>query len=247
MERLDCRIFEDQLDALVRRELSDEGVAHLRGHAAGCRECGALLRMKEHLLSPSLEELEERVPDALVASMWEGVRGALKGRRRSVGARFGWLTPALAAAAVILLLMNGLALRSLRQAEDRAHLLTKQVLDQQRRLVSLEEQRATPPGDAPGLMARRMPMGALEGQAELTVAYLRTLLARLPARRPVITAEQSRILAFSSLVPTPWRNALDELEAGRDVTPRDLLRVLDGLDLPGDALVPTGRLFELLS
>ena len=74
MKNVDCRVFEDQLDALVEGQLPPEGVRQMRRHAESCPDCAMQLKVQEHLALPSLEELEERVPDEMVASMWDRVR-----------------------------------------------------------------------------------------------------------------------------------------------------------------------------
>lgn len=76
-ERVDCRVFEDQLDALVRDELPEEGVRCLLLHAGGCPECAMQLRVKEHLFGGSLEELEQMVPEGLLESLWDRVKPVL--------------------------------------------------------------------------------------------------------------------------------------------------------------------------
>lgn len=72
---VDCQVFEDQLDGLVRGDLPGEGERQLRLHAEACPECAMQLRVQEHLVRPSLAELEARVPEALLASMWSRVEG----------------------------------------------------------------------------------------------------------------------------------------------------------------------------
>lgn len=67
---VDCRVFQDQLDAMVEGTLPLEGMRQMRLHAEGCPECAMELRVKEHLALPSLAELEKRVPDEMVTSMW---------------------------------------------------------------------------------------------------------------------------------------------------------------------------------
>ena len=84
---VDCQIFADQLDSLVRGELSGEGMRHLRIHAESCAECGMQLRVQEHLVEPSLEQLETQVPEEMVAGMWNAVREDLSSRRVQEGGR----------------------------------------------------------------------------------------------------------------------------------------------------------------
>jgi len=241
-------VFGDQLDSLVRGELPEDGVAQLRGHAAVCGECASLLRMQEHLVTPSLAELEAQVPDAYVASMWTGVQGVLDAPPAGARRRVGWAVPLLAAATVALLFANGLAFRALGRAEDRARDLAGQVLDQQRRLALLQPTQGPGlQGAGAGFMSRGSALRALQNRTDLTVADLRSLLQGLPAETPVIGASRTRQLARSRLVPTAWRDAMARLDTGGEVTAGELLTVLDDLDIPGDTSVPAARLFELLT
>jgi hypothetical protein len=207
--------------------------------------------MQEHLVTPSLAELEAQVPDAYVTSMWRDVQRAVGTQSPRAGRRVGWAMPVLAAATVALLFANALALRALARAEDRAQDLTGQVLDQQRRLVAAQAaQGAQAPGfrgARAGLVGRGSALRALEDRTDLTVADLRALLRGMPAETPVIGASRTHQLARSRFVPSAWRDAMARLDTGREVTAGELLTVLEDLDLPGDASVPATRLFELLT
>jgi hypothetical protein len=248
MDRVDCTVFEDQLDSLVRGALPEAGVVQLQGHASVCADCAALLHMQEHLVTPSLAELEASVPDAYVASMWYQVQGALDAPRAGVRRRVGRVMPLLAAATVALLFANGLALRALFRAESQAQDLAGQVLDQQRRLVALQVAEASGlRGARAGLGARGGALRALEERTDLTVADLRELLGSLPADTPIIGAARARQLTRSRLVPAAWRDAMTRLDTGVEVTAGALLTVLDDLDISGDVPVPAARLFELLT
>lgn len=248
MDRVDCTVFEDQLDSLVRGERPEAGVAQLQAHASACPACAALLHLQEHLVAPSLAELEALVPDAHVASMWTDVQGALGAPPAGVRRRVGWVMPLLAAATVALLFANGLALRALGRAESRAQDLEGQLLDQQRRLVALQVADVSgPQGARVGLGARGGALRALEERTDLTVADLRDLLAGLPPDTPILGAAHARQLTRSRLVPAAWRDALARLDTGDEVSAGALLRVLDDLDISGDVPVPAARLFELLT
>ncbi|MGD2068179.1 MAG: zf-HC2 domain-containing protein [Gemmatimonadota bacterium] len=247
MDRVDCQVFEDQLDAWLRGELGEEGEAQLRAHAAACPTCDAMARVGGHLAAPSLEELEARVPDAWVASMASDVRRALRDRRAGGRRRSGWAVPALAAAVLALLLFNGMTLRTLARASEREQALQSQVLEQQRRLTEVGggEERGGRGGVAG--FGRSASLRSLEGRAEVTVAELRALLADLPPATTVLRAWQTEALAGSRRMPPAWRAALERLDTGGDVTAGEVLGVLDDLELPGAATVPASRLLELLS
>lgn len=245
MDRVDCLVFEDQLDALVRGALSPDGVAQMRAHASGCPTCASLARLEEHLSEPTLEVLEAQVPDVWVASMWTDVQGALRSRRARRSGRRGWVAPTLAAAAVALVVLNGLTLRALSRATALSEDLTEQVLDQQRRLTEAGAPAVSGGGSA--LVGRSASLRALGGRSDVTVGDLRALLADLPSNAPVIRASRVAALTGSRLVPLAWREALTRLRTGGDVTAAELLEVLDDLDIPGGTPVPASRLFDLLS
>ena len=48
-EKVDCRVFQDQLEALVNGDLGEEGAESLRGHALTCPDCSMLLKVHEHV------------------------------------------------------------------------------------------------------------------------------------------------------------------------------------------------------
>lgn len=86
---VDCQVFGDQLDGLVRGDLPAEGERLLRLHAGICPACAMQLRVQEHLAQPSLAELEARVPEELLASLWPRVEGEVGGGAGVVGAGVG--------------------------------------------------------------------------------------------------------------------------------------------------------------
>lgn len=245
MDRVDCLVFEDQMDARMRGALPPEAAEQMRAHAARCPQCAALARLGERLAGPSLEELEARVPDAWVVDMWSDVRRKLRARDGVGRSGRGWAVPVLAAASVALLLLNGVTLRALGRATAVAEDLTEQVLDQQRRLIQAGEPPTESGGDA--LRGRAASLRALEAEGDLTVESLRALLAGLPPETPVIRASRVEALAGSRLLPLTWKRALARLPTAGDVTAGDVLGVLDELELPGGTAVPAGRLFDLLS
>jgi hypothetical protein len=249
---IDCRFFEDQLDALVRGELPDHGRVALRAHAGACAACASLLRVQEHVHGPRLAALEAQVPEAWVASMWDDVQGALASprERRAMGMRRGvrWAVPVLAAATVALLLASGLAFRALRRAEAREIVLSEQILDQQRRLAELEGPTVERAGAGAGLAASDAWVRSLRARREVTVAELRAALRALPADTRLISSSRAGVLDAAPFVPGVWREAFARLDATRrDVTAEDLLDLLDELDLAAGTSVPTARLLDLLS
>ncbi|MGW8266396.1 MAG: hypothetical protein ACWGSQ_08515 [Longimicrobiales bacterium] len=98
---VDCQVFGDQLDGLVRGDLPHEGERQLRLHAEACPECAMQLRVQEHLVRPSLEELEAQVPEEFLVALWSrveedervGVAGATGGAGGSVPEISPWPSP----------------------------------------------------------------------------------------------------------------------------------------------------------
>ena len=82
---VDCQVFGDQLDGLVRGDLPAEGERLLRLHAEICPGCATQLRVQEHLVQPSLAELEAQVPEELLASLWSRVEGEVGPRAGVAG------------------------------------------------------------------------------------------------------------------------------------------------------------------
>lgn len=246
MDRVDCRVFEDQLEAWDRGDLLPAGESLLRAHLGeGCPACAELARLRGHLAAVPLEALEAEVPDALVASMWGGVTGSLRRRPRGGLDGAGWLVPALAAAVLVLVALNGAAWVALDRATARQEALTEQLLDQQRRLVTGEGAGEAAAGRTG--FGRTASLRALGAAETLTVSELTTLLREIPAGTPVIRAARREALARARWVPEGWKAVLGRHASEGDVTAGDMLRMLDELDLPGGATVPAGRILELVS
>jgi hypothetical protein len=217
---VDCQVFGDQLDALVRGELPGDGMRQLRAHAEACPECAMQLRVQEHLVRPSLTDLEAQVPEEMLASLWGrvegelesleeipetggGVVGASRWARRGPGAglpagkgpafrpRFGWLVPALAAATALLLFSTGyLSLERARLLEREGY-LAQQVAEQQRWLAELQVGPDADPVARTAALAGKSPwLRALSRQESITVQGLRSLLERIPGDRIIMTRVQ---------------------------------------------------------
>jgi len=258
---IDCQVFEDQVEALARGELPDEAVRLLRAHGDSCPECATLLGVQEHLVSPGLAELEEEVPAELLATVWPVVRegaaaaGALGAPGRPVrdpslrAPRFRAWIPALAAASVVLLLGNGVLLSRLRQSQDREEVLAQRLLEQEGRVsptvsTGLESRRS-------GLLGREGAAGwaAALGGEDVSVGELRALLESVPGNPTVLSATQVDALLGAARLwaPASLRAATAELRGEEGVRARDLLHLLQILDLSPEQTIPTSRLRDLLS
>ena len=273
---VDCQVFEDQLDALVMGTLPEEGRRQLRLHAETCPECAMQVRVQEHLVLPSLEELEARVPEALLASMWSRVEEKVKEevgaaadgaaasadqgrssaagwggeRRGEIRPRFGWLVPALAAATLILFFSTGFLFHELGRVRDREAILAQQVVEQQRWLAELDVGPSADPVARTAALAGRNPwLRALSRQETISVQGLRTLLERMPSDRMVMSRGQldAAVRSRTLPLPPPLREALRGLEGREGARARDVLRALDEMELSPDLRLPTTDLMRLLS
>lgn len=261
---VDCQVFEDQLDALVREALPQEGKRQLRLHAADCPDCAMQLRVQEHLLGPSLEELEAQVPEGLVATVWSGVEEGIKGRDAG---RPGdgepeqgvvviphrpptrWLVPTLAAASVALLFSTGFLLRGLNQLQAREAALVQQVSEQQRWFAELAGPGVDPVARTAALAGRDPWMRALSRQESITLSGLLTLLERMPGDRTVLSRSQLDTI-LESRTPLRFRflrDAVGSLDGLLEVSAAELLEALNTLDEDEDLTVPTAELVALLS
>jgi hypothetical protein len=269
MKDLDCRVFEDQLDALVGGGLPDEGLRQLRLHAESCAECSLLLRTQEHLAAPSLAELEKAVPRELLASVWPGVAAEtglseapvpISGKLLSRWLRTlqaPWMLPALAAASLVLLLATGFLVAELTATRARANRLADevQVLDLWR--TEMENgrdllERTARLGDA-GRSRRRALDFALYGGDRVSVQTLIHLLDALP--RDKILFDASRLGRDRRLSGRPSPDTMELLDLLDSVVPDlwslgavtagDLAGWLAASDLPGSLVLPKSPLKEL--
>ena len=218
---VDCQIFEDQLDGLVKGTLPEEGARQLRIHAASCPDCSMLLRVQEHLALPALEELEAQVPEDLLASVWPRVEAEVESGAGDVPAetgfpmghqggrikRFSWLVPTLAAASVALLFSTGLLYSELKRSEAREVQLARQVGEMDRWMAGLD--------GGSGLVQRTAELAgggknraravgyALSGGESLTLDSLLDLLGRYPQGKILFDASQLLALSETTSRPPP--------------------------------------------
>ncbi len=250
----DCEVFQDRLDALSGGKLPDKAVEQLRDHARGCVECAMLLEMHEHLASPPLADLEDAVPDELVASVWPRVEAAIATRAsaRLRGSRgwhgWAWLVPALAAATLVLFVGSGLLFRELVRLRQREEVLVQRVAEQERWLAELELRTASDPvARTAGLAGRAAWERALARRTSVSVAELAAMLRSLPATATILGAAQAEEAAGSlpSWLATAWRGPLAELDSEDGIQARELLRLLERLDVDPERRVSTARLLAL--
>jgi len=79
-ETVDCRTYEDLLDALLEGRLSESERQALDAHAAGCPRCGELLS----LATMELGDVEEPAPEGLAEAVLARTSGSPCGRAREL-------------------------------------------------------------------------------------------------------------------------------------------------------------------
>jgi hypothetical protein len=266
MKDMDCELFQDQLDSLQSGTLQEEGLRQLRLHAASCPDCAMALKVAEHLVSPSLEELEARVPDDLLASVWAGVSAETSGsgatrppwRRRRARSQT-WLVPALAAASVALLLSTGFLFLRLRSAESTGARLASEVADLQRDMAGFGARTEWVQRTAQLAGSRRTQARALDfallGQDTVTVQALLDLLEQLPPDLVLFDTSRVEGLLGAPVRPSPelreilmgMAGALPSPGHDGGVRAGELERWLAASGLPRDLSVPKAALLDLLS
>jgi hypothetical protein len=266
---IDCQVFEDQLDALLANNLSDEGTRQIQLHALACPDCAMLVRVQEHLALPSLEELEAAVPEELLASMWPKVQAEVAPQpvdapidvpEEPSGLRsFPWLVPTLAAASVALLFSTGFLFSELRQTKARGMQLAEQIGELETGLAELDPKTEWVERTAQLAGGERNRARALNyvlaGQESITVEALMELLGKYPADLVLFEASQVENLLGTSVRPPPelrdlfgfLAKAMTTLGELKEVRAGDLAEWLATSGLPPDMVVPKSPLIELLS
>jgi hypothetical protein len=265
---VDCRVFGDQMEELVRGSLQEEGARQLRLHARDCPDCAMQLKVHEHLVLPALEELEASVPEELLAGVWTGVEARMeeaegnRGRRTSRG-RPGplqrpWLVPSLAAASTVLLFSTGFLLAELKQSQGREEQLARQVGEMGEWLgrsgTSDPWVARTARLTAGRNLARALDFGR-PGQDYLELATLSRMLQAVPEDKVLLRPSLLEALTRIASRPNPSMRELmgilgeppPGLGDARGVRAGDLLEWLAALDLPPDTALPKSPLLELLS
>ena len=125
-DRTLCDRFVECVDAFITGSLPIEEEREFRTHIQTCGDCKALLRLYHHTNENVPARTGSSMPAGLDADMWQRVSNALPESQKSVGRERkrlrSWFMPLLAAAAAVLLFMNGYLmaeLRHYRQREER--------------------------------------------------------------------------------------------------------------------------------
>ena len=122
-DRTLCDRFAERVDFFISGSLPPEEDREFRDHIETCSECKALLRLRRHMNEHVPSRIEPSIPDGLDADMWQRVSNSLPlPRIRTDQVRNQsrtWFMPLLAAAAAVLLFMNGYLMAELRQFRER--------------------------------------------------------------------------------------------------------------------------------
>lgn len=246
---VDCQVFEDQLDALVRGDLPEEGMRQLRIHADMCPQCAIQLKVQEHLVGPSLEELEDQVPEEMLQGMWDRVESHVAPKARRPG--FRWLVPTLAAASLTLLFSTGYLAMETRRLSGESAGLAQQVEEQQGWMAELEAAAtsADPVVRTAALAGRNPFTRALSREESISISSLQGLLERMPGDRMILSrAQMDAVLRNRAGLSQPlFRELLAGIDARDGVQARDLIRALDAAEVSPGLMVPTADLLEILS
>jgi hypothetical protein len=251
---IDCQVFEDQLDAFSQGALSDEGMEQLRLHARVCPDCAMMLRMKEHLAYPSLKELEAKVPEVLVASMWPRVEAEVTQREARRPARsvsrwtWGSFAPAAAAAVVVLAVGTGFLWHEVRQLRTRESVLIQQIAEQERWLAELDL-RTAPSAVArtAGLAGSHNWQRVLARRQSVTVSELTVMLNGIPTETTLLdAAEAERLMKRVPFLRATSRKVLaSEIRSDDGLQAGELLELVKKLDLSSETRISTARVLAL--
>ena len=263
---IDCRIFEEQLDALMEGRLSEEGVEQLQLHALTCPDCAMLLRVQKHLSLPSLESLESAVPPELLESMWPRVEEETVNPRRFASAEArapvqsfrSWLVPLLAAASLVLLFSTGYLVTALMASQAREERLAQEVseLDWWMANADRAQEWVLRTGAlAPKAQLSRALDFGLAGEESVEIGRILEILGSLPGDRILLDAASVRALTEARSPPPPelrdllllLEEAVATLGDEEGVRAGELRQWLSSSPLPSDMVVPTSSLIELFS
>ena len=126
--------IQENIDRLAAGTATEAERAALRAHAASCPDCAMLVRIHEHCADLAGEDLDGAMPHDAASGMWRSVRERIEPSRT----RMPWyrraMTPALAAAVVILVFACGFLLGELRQLRGRENRLIEELAASRRTL-----------------------------------------------------------------------------------------------------------------
>jgi len=252
--KVDCDVFQDQLDLLAEGRLPDAGIEQLKLHAASCPECAMQLQMHEHLAAQSLSDLEASVPDELVGSVWPRVKAEIAAHgstlRSKPGRWMNWnrIVPVLAATTLVLCVGSGLLYRKVGQLLEREAALVQRVAEQDRRLAQLATGLSRDPVErAARLAGKSVWERALERRNNVSVAELEAMLRTVPAQTTMLD-----VGAFESLgkgVPfwsvTAVEAALSEIDSADGIQAGELLQAIGAMNISPDRRIATAHILAI--
>jgi len=239
-EKTDCEQFEELWERARGAEPDPAAERLLREHAAGCRECAAWLRLRDHMEIGPDEELGKRVPDGLAEGMWESVSREIGPRERRRPARAGArlrerLVPIQAAAIVLLAVGVGALFLQTRALREKGRTLAARLEARESLVLS-----AGTAADASPFRSARV----LDRIEEATPLSLRRVIARLPAGATLLgPAETERALARLPLRFGAARAIREGIRIDDGLQAFEALRLLDAAPIEPNEPIPVRRLF----
>lgn len=250
-----CEQYQDTLDNLAEKTATADEIRRLRDHARTCSDCTMLLEMHEQLASPSMGELESRVPDHLVEGMWPRVESeimkgdrltARENRRRPI---WRWVAAVQAAAIVLLAGAAAFLFVELRDLRLREATLAEKVTRQEQHLTALDW-RTSRDGSgiesaSSGGLARLRRLATVPGGA--TVAEITQFLERLPEDSQVLGARDANrlITQLPYAVSGDYDTNLDDIDTEDGLQAGEALRIIAALNLDPSQQFPAGRVREI--
>jgi hypothetical protein len=250
MEKHDCEIFQQRLDALEGTRPPEAELEELEMQAAGCRDCETILDACLHLAGPSRGELEAEVPAKMVDSMWTRVSSRTIGRpsglRRWAFGRV--LVPALAATVVLLVFALGFMLgelRHLRGIEDRMAMM----IERREETIASMQARSD---ETPGLLASERFRGLLrrrflQERNTYRVSELISFLEKLPQDTKILSAQEVDALLGrgGTAAYSPYSTRLRMVDYTNGLDAGEAILLIEALGIDTDELIPREQIASL--
>lgn len=251
MKEHDCERFQERLDGLEGRHSSGEDLDGLERQAAGCSDCVTILEAYLHLAGPSARELEAEVPEEMAESMWARV-SAHTVERPSVAQRWSIvriLTPALAAAVVLLIFALGFMLGELRHLRGIEERMASMIERREETIAALQANRSD---DAPGLLASERVRGLasrrfLQDRDTYRVGELISFLEQLPPDTRILSAKEVDALLGrgGAAAYSPYNTRLRGLDYSNGLDAGEAILLIQVLGIDANELISRKQLASL--